>query len=238
MASKLEHWRAVEGFDGLWETVVWARGGKWPLRAVALLLDGGEIVVQSPPTRVSDALWQELETLGRPTFALAPNHFHNLGVPKMLARYPEAKVVSSDVARPRLEKKLSCAIDGLEPLRERLRDGCELLELPGTRNGEVWLAVDGAAGARAWVVCDAFFNVSEHPAGLFGVMCRLTRTSRGLQIGRTWNLLALRDKRAYGAWVDLELDRAPPTTLVMSHGEILSAPDLGDTLRALCHAHV
>ena len=36
---------------------------------------------------------------------LAPNHFHNLGLAEWTAKYPDAIVVSSETALPRLKRQ-------------------------------------------------------------------------------------------------------------------------------------
>ena len=81
-----------------------------------------------------------------------------------------------------------------------------------------------------WVVSDAFFTVAANARGVAGLFLRLTKTTPGLCIGRTFTWLAVRDRAAYRQWLDAQLDRDRPTRLITGHGEVLT--DTADTTGA------
>ena len=204
----------------------------WMFSTVALRLRAGGSVIYSPTRLLPPAAHVAIEGVGRPAILLAPNHYHHMGLSEFRERYPEAVCVCSETARLRLEKQGPHRFQPLSVLAERLPDEARLVEPPGTRNGEVWLEIDGADGPL-WVVSDAFFNVPRTPGGFIGLFCRVTGTTPGLRIGSTWKYLALRDRRRYAEWLLSRLHAAPPAALIPSHGEPVAGPDLGARVIAL-----
>lgn len=167
-----------------------------------------------------------------PRFLVATNHFHWMGIPEWRARFPDAKIVSTSVAAPRLRSKLSMEIGSIAdiPLPEK---GSRWIEPPGVGSGEVWLDVFGT-----WFVCDAFFNEPKVADGMMGVGLRLSGTVPGLRIGQTWKYMQL-DKRAeYKSWLLETLERSPPKRLVPAHGDPIEGADLGSRLADLVRARL
>lgn len=162
----------------------------------------------------------------------APNHFHHVGLDEWRARFPEALVVCSDRARPRLSRQHR----GLDfrPLEEAsglLPSGVSFLVPEGTRNGEAWLRIEGETGVT-WVVSDAFFNVDAPIHGPAGLFLRMTKASPGLSLGNTFKWLATRDRRAYRSWLLRQLEADAPKQVVFGHGETLTG-DVPGRLREL-----
>ena len=222
-------WR-VTG-EGVWQHQKRTSRG-WYLNTTAIALEGGRAAVFSPTARLDEAAHEELVTaIGTPAFLVAPNYYHWLGIPEWLERYPDAEVVCSDGAAPRLRKNLKgvATCGALEPLRTELPASMQLIEPPGTRNGELWLRAEGE-GEVLWSVSDAWFNVPENPSGGFGLACRLLKVSPGFRIGGTWKLFALRDRAAYRDWLLSQLRDDPPTRLTVSHGQVADGPDLAALL--------
>ena len=252
-------WAPIDERAGLFalEKVV-ASGWSW--RALAVRLEGGEVALVSPVRGTLERSRESLEAItwvaplrdgiptpangsscrptvtplrsliGRPTFALAPNHFHFMGIAE--ARTPELTCVASAVARPRLTSKCGHAFEPLEALRERLPAGVTLLEPPGLKSGEVWLRAETERGVT-WAVCDAFFNVNNALSGTMGLALRATGTAPGLRIGKTFDWLVLRDKRAYRRWLEERIAEDAPRVLVPSHGDVVVDDDLPERLREL-----
>jgi hypothetical protein len=223
-------WRPVAGIAGAWHAELQGAGGA-RLRAVALRLTGGGLAVLSPLRGGGPAAHEALRGLGQVELLVAPNHFHNLGLREHLAAHPGAKVVATGRAAPRLRRR--CGVDVEDPalLRGRLPPGFALLVPPGTRNGELWISADAAAG-RAWIVADAFFNLSRLPATPLGLLLRLLGVGPGLRIGTTWRWM-LHDAAAYKAWLLARLADERPAMLVPSHGDVIRDPALADRLRLL-----
>jgi hypothetical protein len=202
----------------------------WCWRALGVRLDGGEAALVSPVRGTLEKSRETLAAIGRPTFALAPNHYHFMGIAE--ARAPELSCVASDVARPRLKAKCGHTFESLDALRERLPRGITLLEPPGLKSGEVWLRAETERGV-AWAVCDAFFNVNNALSGMMGLALRATSTAPGLRIGDTFRWLVLGDKRAYRRWLEERIAEDAPRILIPSHGDVLIDDALPDRLREL-----
>ena len=223
--------------DDVW-TAEHAPTGGMPLRTVAVALTDGGTLICSPIRACGNADHPVPAGAGDPSVLLAPNHFHNLGLPRWQARFPAAQIVSSERAQARLAKRLpELTFGGLDALRGRLPESVTLLEPEGTANGEVWLRIATADGI-VWVVSDAWFSVKTLPAGALGVVSRLLRVAPGLQVGRTWLWIALKRRNVYRTWVVKQLTADRPTTLVTGHGEILRGADLSDRLMALVNRYV
>jgi hypothetical protein len=147
-------------------------------------------------------------------------------------------MVAGGGARPRVASKLGgklpqwTGVGDLGALREVLPPGTTLLEPEGTRSGEVWLELV-RGGDRAWIVCDAFFNVAAFEPGFSGWVLRATRTGPGLSLGQTWKYLQLADRARYKAWLLERLAGGPPNVLVVAHGSVLRDVALGERLRAI-----
>ncbi len=204
----------------------------WGFRAVAQRLDDGSVALVSPIAGTVAASASALGALGQPSFVLAPNHFHHLGLAETRLRYPEARVVASPVAARRLTAQFDGVVEGLDGLRARLPEGVTLLQPPGVKTGEVWLRVQTSQGVT-WVVSDAFFNVTFPLRGTMGVLLRATGTAPGLRIGSTFLWLGLSDRRAYRGWLEAQLKADAPTTLVPGHGDVLHDDALPERLQEL-----
>ncbi len=213
---------------GLW-SIVRTKSNGWNLRTTVLRLADERLAVLSPTRGLED----EVAALGTPSYLVAPNHFHHLGIENYLTRWPSAKPLTSAGALPRLTKKYeSLTFESLDLLRERLPSGTQLLEPEGLKNGEILLRAQTSAGI-AWAVSDAFFNMAEHPSGMMGLVIRATGTSKGLRIGRTFTTLAIQSKPTYAAWLRAQLGADQPTILLPGHGEVIrdqSLPTRLDTL--------
>lgn len=222
-------WEVIDEAAGLF-TIEHAASSGWCWRALALRLDGDELLLVSPIRGTLERA--PLDGIGRPVLALAPNHFHHLGLPEARARHPELVCVATSAARPRLARKHAHAFAPMEVLRERLPRGVEVLEPPGLKNGEAWLRIETSRGV-AWAVCDAFFHVTRPVSGAMGMMLRATQTVPGLRIGSTFLWLATRDRRAYRSWLEERVRADRPRVLIPSHGEVLADEALPDRLAEL-----
>jgi glyoxylase-like metal-dependent hydrolase (beta-lactamase superfamily II) len=234
-ATPLPRWQAICEDTGLWTIESNANGFR--LRATLLMLADNKLVLVSPIRNLGDAAVAQLSALGNPRFLLAPNHYHHLGLREYAERAPDAIVVASDVAAPRLQKRVPLPIQSLSLLRAELPATAQVLEPPGTKSGETWLSVQTRKG-RAWIVSDAFFHMPEHAPGLIGLFLRLTGTTTGLRIGSTFLWLAVRDRDTYRQWLLQKLAVEPPVMLVPGHGDILEDPQLGERLSRLVRERI
>jgi hypothetical protein len=227
-------WRAVAGFETIWQSEIVLQGV--PLRSTAVALGEGRVAVYSPLPVMEAGGHAELARIGRPTFLVAPNHFHNGGLAGHAAAHPGVEIVATATAVPRLRRRCRRAVADPSRLGAILPAGVALLVPPSTRAGELWLCVQGAAG-RAWLVADAFFNIARTPRTPMGLLLRLLGISPGLRIGTSFRWL-IRDRAVYRDWLLATLRERPPTTLIPCHGDILHAPDLPDRLARLAAARL
>jgi hypothetical protein len=202
-----------------------------PLRCLAIRLTGGRLAIYSPIKGLGRAAHEELAAIGLPAFAIAPNHFHNLGLHEYAAEYRDLKIVSSAAAAGRVKRLCGHAVHDESALRGVLPAGVSLLVPPGTRAGELWLSIE-SPGGPAWTVGDAFFNIARTPRTAIGLLLRLLGISPGLRIGASFRWL-LRDRAGYRRWLLAAITAERPTTLVPCHGDILTDPELPDRLRRL-----
>lgn len=229
-------WAAVADGAPLFTREHRANNG-WSMRTTAVVLKDGSLALVTPTRGMGDEAHAALATLGAPAVLLAPNHFHHLGLSEHLRRYPDATVVASKRAAPRLGRKTGLEIAPLSALEQRLPAGVTLLEPPALRTGEVWLRAETPRGI-AWMVTDGFFHCPDTPSGMFGVGCMLTGTTPGLRLGRTFTLLAVENPRPYRDWLLSQLDRDRPRILIPAHGDILEADDVWERLRRLATARL
>ncbi len=216
--------RIVEGLAGGWQ------------RAMILVrLPGGGLLVHSP-TWVGPETFAKVEALGEPRVFFAPNHFHHLSLARFRERWPDAIAVAGGLALPRLKRLGHDAIAHVDEVAALLPPGAHWLECAGTRAGETFLSL-AIDGRRAWIACDAFFNIGP-TTGPVGVVMRVLKGSPGLSIGQTFNWLALKDRPVYHAWVLEALERERPTELWMSHGETVTRGDLPEILAELVKRRV
>jgi hypothetical protein len=230
-AMAATHWQPIGDSDVAWAHERRAKNG-WSLRTVASRTGDDGLALFTPSRNLGDAVHGELGELGRPAFLVAPNHFHHLGIGEHQRRYPHAAFVAAEAACDRLERQTGLRPAGLEELESRLADTVTLLRPPALKTGETWLRIDTPRGI-AWFVTDAFFHCPETPSGLFGLGCRLTGTTPGLRIGRTFTGLAVADRRAYRRWLLEAIDADRPRILVPAHGDVLEDDNLSDRLTEL-----
>lgn len=226
-------WRQICADLPLWVCTKQIKS-EFSLNTIALRLADGTLLLYSPSRGLGDATHRQLTELGKVSAIVAPNHFHHLGLAETHWRYPESTLHCSETARPRLQARhRDLEFQPLEALATRLSAQSSFLICEGTKTGEVWIEVTANDGTRrAWVVCDAFFNIPTKGRGLMGLLLRWTKTVPGLRVGRTFRWLALADRKRYRAWLENCLVQRPPTDLIPCHGEVASGLDLAERLAA------
>jgi hypothetical protein len=216
----------LPGIDGAWELPCVVRGLR--VRSTAVRLADGSLVVVSP---VRGMARSGVESLGRPSVLVAPNHFHNRGLAEWAAEYPGAVVVASAKAAPRVHAKCGLPVEATERLSSALLPGHAVLVPPGTRGGETWLSLT-SGNRRAWVVGDAFFSLPDLPAWPMGLVLRLLGIAPGLRIGTSFRWL-LSDRATYRTWLSARLEEERPNVLVPCHGDVIADDALADRLGRL-----
>ncbi len=226
--ATISEWEPI--VRGLWAMKQTTKSG-WTLRSHAVALNDGELLLVSPLSSMREEQLAATDALGKPTFFLAPNHFHHMGLGRALDRYKDATAVCGPQAAPRLAKQCPVPFADLDLLRERLPSHVELLVPTGTRGGEVFLKVTDGDDV-VWVVGDAIFNETEPVTGATGMILRATGTWGPVKIGKTFVWLGLKDRAEYRRWFLDQLERDTPTVLAPAHGDTLRSAELSAMIRA------
>lgn len=192
------------------------------LQSVAILLSNGELCVYSPLRGLSEAEFKSLDAIGNVSFLLAPNHYHHRGVADHVQRYPNAQIVCSLKAKPRLDKQTGLKFDGLDALIKHLPKEIEILEPEGLKTGEIWLNIKDK-NSPAWVVCDAFSTNSPNANGF----------AKQPDMLGTFPKYGVRDQSVYVPWVRKQLSRTAPSILIPCHGAPVQTSDLSVSLNRL-----
>ena len=205
----------------------------WGWNVVAVRNASGGLLLYSPSSLGEDT-FARIDALGGEVQALlVPNHFHNLALKRFRERYPKAKALASRGGWKRLARN---GHDGLGPSEDALPflpPDSRVLESEGMKTGEVWLSLPSTSG-RVLLVGDSFMNRMRPTKGVTGfVVETVLGIGVGLSLSRTLHFLHIADKARYQDWARATVTREGPTTLVVTHGEPLTASDLTARLLAL-----
>ncbi|MDC3956714.1 DUF4336 domain-containing protein [Polyangium jinanense] len=192
-------------------------GVRMDTRMTVVRLPGEKLWVHSP-IPIDDTLAAELTKLGKISYLVAPNLYHNLFLGRASERFPEARVF----APPGLEKKIpSLRIDEVlsadtpatwaDVFTQRLVEGAPQMQEVAFLHRP----------SKTLVVSDLLFNI-ERPEGLATKVVLTMMGTRGkLARSRMWNFIT-KDKAAWRASVRevvaLDFDR-----LIMAHGEVVAS---------------
>ena len=208
--------QALPGIEGVFVV----RTGK--LWCTAIRLGGKKLCLYSPsPGLRSDAV-ERLHGLAAVSFLLAPNHYHTRGIAECQRLFPDADLVCSDAAKPRLSKVTGIEFSSLSKLSNKLPRHVQILEPKGLKTGEIWFEIE-YANERVWVVTDAFTSVPVKSKAF---------TETPSMLG-TFPKFGVRDPTLYASWVKQKLSDRPPTILIPCHGPPVKRPNLAVSLSEL-----
>lgn len=231
MASETERatapsWVCLDAEAQLWAATYYVPG--FQCRTVAVPLEGQGWLILSPGASLAGTLPAEMHQRGQPELLLIPNGFHHLGIEAWQSAHPQAQACGAERARTRAMKvKPGRKILGLAEVKARLPQHVRLLELPGTRIGEVWLTTRSAQGV-SWAVGDAFFNIPTLPKNwLRRWVFQLLGSAPGLRISQLMKWGGFVDRVEVRRWLLEQLAQDHPARLVPNHGEVLDDASLG-----------
>ena len=195
------------------------------LRCVAIRLSSGNLCLYSPVQGLGTLAQKSLESLGKVTYLLAPNHYHNKGLKEYSEIFPEAKICCTQNAKPRLEKQTTLSFNSLEILEQSLPKKTCFIEPLGLKTGEVWVKMS-FDNQVFWVVTDAFCGP------------KMTKKSYAEQpeLLSTFPKYGISDRQAYFDWLAQQIKTAPPNMIIPCHGSILSTTNLGTSTLKLVKA--
>lgn len=203
----------------------------------AVDLGDGQLALLSPPGgREGEALLDALEGVGEVVALVAPNAYHRLGLPLAAARFPEAALFAPAQALPRIQKGLPAdrVARPLGELAPRLPAHLEIFTPPHMKSEDTILRFHSAAGP-VWLLHDLILNIQQQSSvALERWLLSALGYEKGLRVNRfgcRWVLL--RDRAAFAAWLQAELERLPPVIFVPGHGPVIRDPALLATMPAL-----
>ncbi len=217
MTTGLTAFEEIDGLQGI------ACATKGTLRCTAIRLKDDRLCLFSPVPSLSEPAKGSLNGLGDVQFLLAPNHYHNKGLTEYASAYPAAKLITSQAARPRLEKVTGCKFSDLGELLEVLPAHVTVLHPTGLKTGEIWLRVEGN-GAVAWNVVDAFCTTKENSKA---------PVSETPELLGTFPKMGVADSQTYHQWVEQQLERDNVSMVIPCHGSIIKSDTLNGKLSTL-----
>jgi hypothetical protein len=220
-------WEPIDETLGLWTAEY--RVPLMKARCAAARLDSGGYLVFSPGTGLAEEF---RERVGNAEVLLVPNSYHHLGIPSWREAFPEAAVAAHPEGHARLAKQGRTDLQTLDAVAGALPEHLEILEVPSTKIGEIWLKVRSDSGLT-WLVGDAFFNMPLARRFRTRLFQKLVKSAPGLSLSQIMKYAGLRDRTAFKQWVLARLEEDAPRRLVPLHGAVLEADDLPHQLRAL-----
>lgn len=219
-------WSCLDAEAQLWAATYYVPG--FQCRTVAVPLEGKGWLILSPGASLAATLPPELLQRGKPELLLIPNGFHHLGIEAWQRVYPAARACGAEAARKRAMKvQAGRQLEGLAEVKARLPHHVQLLELPGTRIGEVWLSTRSQQGV-SWAVGDAFFNIPTLPKHVLRRwVFQLLGSAPGLRISQLMKWGGFADRVVVRRWLLEQLAQDRPSRLVPNHGDVLDDALLG-----------
>ncbi len=208
--AKLTGFLPVQALNGVYV----ARAGG--LRCTALILKDNSLCLFSPVAGLNEAAINSLAELGRVTYLLAPNHFHNKALSEYQAAFPRAKLCASHTAKPRLEKVTGLKFQSLKPIANRLPKQLTLVEPAGLKNGEIWVRAS-TKETRAWLLVDAFAGIK---------MTAKSDTSAQVSYLKTFPKYGVGNRDEYVGWLAQQLTADKPSLIIPCHGAIMQGKAL------------
>ena len=197
------------------------------LWSIIIRLSDGSLCVYSPLKGLKAPVIESIKELGDVSFILAPNHYHNKGIADHLDLFPDADLVCSDTARPRLIKQTGAQFSDIDNLIKQLPKHIRILEPEGLKTGEVWFEVKKTENLL-WVVCDAFSSERQKGNKYRGTLSML----------KTFPKYGVQDAETYKAWIKKLLSSQVPHFIVPCHGAPVEEGNLKPLITDLLDHHI
>jgi hypothetical protein len=195
--------------------------------------EGGLIII-SPPCRVAGGVFEDLSRFGPVRALVASNAFHYLGLAEWKARFPEARIFAPAQSIARLERQSK--LGGILPLAEAASitgSRVELTDMPHYKTGEVLVRIATERGL-VWYLTDIVMNLPALPGNpIVNLLFGLSGSGPGLKFNNIAPLFMVHDKAALKRWLAAEFEKAPPSWLIPTHGDIVECASNRDGVRKL-----
>jgi hypothetical protein len=197
---------------------------------VVLRLPNGDLVMHSV-IAFDDVGMAELETIGRPAYAIVPNAQHQMDAPFYASRYPKLRMLCPAQARLEIRPPGLIAAAAEEVLPGL---GFSLHPVPGSKAREYVYEYSLPTGDRVLIVNDMIFGPNATPDSLPGRLTNalLVGFRRGYGIARIYRMRMVTDMPALKRFI-AQLSTIRDLKLVtISHGDPIASNPAGE-LRAI-----
>ena len=200
--------------------------GGGPITSIAFKIDDTQIIVVSPPTRLPEEAYKEIESQGSILGLVAPNFNHYLGVKHWRQRFPNARLFASSQAQKRLLRKSNLDFEPITNLTPIIKKEIKTYEFPYIKSGEVLFFAKTDNG-WCWYITDLLTNFSKLPgkAGL-KILTFLLIAKTGLHVNRFNKNIFITDRYELKKWFLEKLKTTPPSLLITAHGELIGGENL------------
>jgi hypothetical protein len=188
---------------------------------VVVRLPSGELVIHSA-IALDDVGMAELETIGRPAYAIVPNADHQMDAPFYAARYPSLKMVCPAAARLEISPAAPIAAAAEEVLPGL---GFRLHAVPGSTAKEYVYDYALPSGDRVLIIKDMIFGPNATPAGIAGRLMSLLLVGfhDGYGIARIYRRRMVTDLPALKQFIATLANIAGLRLVTISHGDPMTA---------------
>lgn len=202
--------------DDLWvvDHDMFAFGIHFPGRMTVARLPSGDLWLWSP-VPIDDQLADALSELGPVRWLVAPNRFHHVHLPAVIARYPDARLLGA----PGLpEKRKDLQFHGtLDQPPTEWSETFEVVPTAGVPSLNEVLFFHRPSGTL--ITTDLFMNVHEADGWLSRVIYRLEGCWQRPRVPRLFSLIT-RDKKALQSSLT-PLTQLDVQRIVLAHGAIV-----------------
>lgn len=237
MKLSQSEWTCIDDEVGVWARSYAFNDSGATSNCFVVRIAEDELAIISPPCHLSAADFEALEQHGRVTAMVAPNGFHNVGLPEFHRRYPAAVFHASAKAAARIAKRCPelVAAQPLEALQSRLPDHVKIFDGEQLSTPDLFARVESPRGT-IWYSNDVLVNLAELPSAfVLRWLFKLTRSAPGFRVNRLV-LKFLRPKAGFAAWLREQFEAHPPAIVVPGHGMPITGPEVAAQTRAVLEA--
>lgn len=198
--------------------------------STAFEIADGKFLLISPPVGI-EGVYDELRKHGEVVAIAELNGAHYLGIEEARAAFPFARAFASAIAGERIANRAPNPgeIESLEQLRELVGDRLAIVEVSGTKMGDILLRAQTDKGL-AWWVGDVVGNAALPSNLLFKLMTKWTDSGPGFKVNRLFLKFFAQDKVEMKNFFLEQLASHPMDVFIPAHGEPIVRNGLGAEL--------
>jgi hypothetical protein len=231
-----KHWQPIG--SGTWLGEYSLNGN--PMNTFVVDVGEGRLAVFSPGPGHDDAVFTELDALGKVIALVSPGAFHNMGLPAWHARYPDATLYGTQSGLAHIAKQHP-GLPALAPassLSDIAGDTLALYETPGKKHGDLLMFV--LRGAEVTLFnCEYLINWQDAPRNLlFRVIFKWTDSAPGLRLSKPTSWFLSANLTQVANFLLEKITAHGVTCFVPCHGRIVAGPDTQTQLEQAIRARL